>query len=186
MADAPGGGEGDDLKSLAMRKVGPLPLIAWAAIFIGVWYYIERKNSASSSSSTTAGSSAATAGSAAAQTDPLTGYPYGSSEDLAALAAQQEANASSGSSDSSGTTTSQTYTTNAAWGEAAINYLVGLGIDPTEANAAIEAYLNSQSLSTSQQADVNEAIQALGAPPQPPSPTTTGGGGIVNPPGSTV
>jgi hypothetical protein len=58
---------------------------------------------------------------------------------------------------------------------------VGLGVDPVAANSAIEQFLASQALTTQQQADVNQAIQRLGAPPNPPQPGTSPTP-IVNPP----
>lgn len=173
------GPEPEGLKDFATRKVGPFPVWLYAVLFVGAWYYLERRKSASSSAaaaSTTTGSSTTSsnygtdpAGNTG-EINPETGYVYGSAEDTAAL--QQQ---------SSSTSTTTTYADNNAWGQAAINYLVGLGDDATVANAAIEAYLGSQQLTTSQQAMVNSAIQRLGAPPQPPTPTTTTP--VVAPPG---
>jgi uncharacterized membrane protein YgcG len=64
---------------------------------------------------------------------------------------------------------------------------VSIGVDPTTANQAIENFLASQTLTSEQQADVNLAIQRLGAPPTPPQPggsstpiVTPPSGGSVN------
>jgi hypothetical protein len=180
--------EAGELKQLATRKVGPLPVIAWGGIAVVAWYVVsKRKTSAAQGATTTSatGSEPGTEGTDPAGNtgliDPATGYVYGTPEDLAALDQQNQSSGGS-SGGSGGTSTAQTYTTNSAWEVAAINYLVGLGVDPTEANSAIAAYLGSQTLSTTQQAEVNDAITALGAPPQPPSPATTTP--VVNPPGS--
>jgi hypothetical protein len=180
--------ESAEVGNVLTRKVGPLPVAAWAGIAIVVWYIVRKKTSSASTSSTTvatgtpAGTEPGTEGTDPAGNtgliDPATGYVYGTPEDLAALGQGNQSDTGS----SGGSSSTQTYTTNAAWEDAAINYLVGLGTDPTEANGAIAAYLASQTLSTTQQAEVNEAIQALGAPPQPPAPTTSTP--VVNPPGT--
>lgn len=99
---------------------------------------------------------------------------YGTPEDLASLAADNAGTSSTGTSAGTNATTgAQTYADNNSWGIAAVNLLVGLNIDATTANAAISNYLASQPLTTAQQADVNLAIQKLGAPPSLPSPATS-------------
>lgn len=159
------------------RKLGPLPAWMYLVLAAGAWYYLQRRKTAASTAAAAATGTAAAGGTVGTdpagntgQIDPQTGYVYGTPEDTAAL--QQQ----SGSASSSGK-----YSDNNAWGQAAINYLVGLGEDATAANSAISAYLGSQTLTTAQQAMVNSAIQALGAPPQPPAPTSTTP--VVAPPG---
>jgi len=168
------------------QKVGPLPIGVWLAAGVGIWWYLQRRQSASS------------AGAANQQTDPAgnvgtidpaTGYVYGSPEDVAALAANNAGTTGGGSSGQGSTSGGQTYADNNAWGTAAVNYLVGLGIDAATANQAVELYLNSQPLTTAQQGDVNLAIAALGPPPSLPGPVsvnpapvkTPGGGGGTGP-----
>jgi LysM repeat protein len=166
------------------QKVGPLPLYVWMVAGIAIWWYFSRKNAASG-----------TGGAPNQQTDPAgnigaidpaTGYVFGTPEDLAALAANN-AGAGGGSGTASGSgggsTVGGQYPDDASWGRAAINYLVGLGIDPATANEAIQQFLSGQTLTTQQQADVNEAIQALGSPPEPPGPTGTAPPPVVTPPG---
>jgi LysM repeat protein len=179
--------ESAEVGSVFMKKIGPLPVIAWAGI-AGVVYYVVKKRAGSSAKTTTAtaannsGEPGTMGTDPAGNTgliDPSTGYVYGTPSDQAALGGS----GNSGSSGSgSGSSTTATYTTNTAWEDAAINYLVGLGVDPVSANSAIAAYLGSQSLSVTQQAEVNEAIQSLGAPPQPPSPAPSTP--VVSPPGT--
>lgn len=148
------------------RKLGPLPVWVWgvgiAAVYVLV---IKRKGGASS----TAGSATDPAGNTGA-IDPATGYVYGTSQDTSALGAQSSTGSSGSVSGSGGSTIAGQYASNDAWGRAAINFLVGLGIDPTEANSAIGNFLASQTLTTQQQADVNLAIQSMGAPPTSPQP----------------
>lgn len=173
---------GDSPAELLTRKVGPLPLWAWAGAAVVIWYVIKKRSA--SSSSTTASSTGGTYGTDPAGNtgtlDPSTGYVQGSAEDIAALQ-QQNAALNGTSSTSSSSSSTSSYGSNQEWESAAINYLVGLGDDATAANGAISAYLNSQTLTTSQQGMVNSAIQALGAPPDPPAPSTTTT--IVSPPG---
>lgn len=174
-----GGDAGAGLGGFLTQKVGPLQLWVYALAFVVVWYVLEKRNSASAASSTSSTAGAAAGSGSSYGTDPAgntgvidpsTGYVAGSPEDQAALSQQTSATGSSG-----------TYSTNQAWETAAINYLVSLGEDPTVANSAVAAYLGSQPLTTAQQAMVNQAVQALGAPPQPPSPTTSTP--VVSPPG---
>lgn len=157
------------------QKVGPLPLGIWLIAGIVIVLYIREKQGGGSLASLFGGGTSA----ADQSIDPATGFPSGSAEDQAALAAQS---GGGGSDDSGANPTSpgaSAFADNNAWARAAINYLVGLGIDPTQANEAIQQYLASQTLSTEQQADVNEAIQALGPPPDLPSATGTPPGTIV-------
>lgn len=177
------GGKGLDFLK---QKVGPLPLGVWLIAGIAIVLYIREKQSGGGLSSLFGGSNASAVPNQQTDPagnigtiDPATGYVYGTPEDLAALAANN--------ADTTNPTApaSATYADNAAWSEAAVNYLVGLGISPTEATNAIQLYLNGQTLTTQQQADVNEAIQALGAPPTLPdaAPTSpTGGTSATNPP----
>lgn len=189
MADAPApSSKGFDLA----QKVGPLPLWAWLGAGIAIWWYLQRKQTAASSASAPN-----------QQTDPAgnvgtidlsTGYVSGSPEDLAALAANNAGTSSSGTSAGTNSTTGgQKYADNNTWGIAAVNYLVGLGIDAVTANQAVQNYLSSQPLTTAEQGDINLAITALGAPPSlpgpvstSPPPVTTPGGGSGSGSGSAV
>lgn len=175
--------QADSVKSFmefAKKKVGPLPAGVWLVLLAGLVWYYQRQRAGTSAATSTPGANQQTdpAGNVGS-IDPATGYVYGTPEDKAALAAN---NADTGSTDGSGSSTvAGTYADNQAWASAAINYLVGIGIDPTAANSAIEQFLASQPLTTQQQADVNSAIQRLGAPPSPPQPGTAPSP-IVTPP----
>lgn len=160
------------------QKVGPLPLGVWLVIAVGIWYYMQRKQAASTG--TGANQQTDPAGNVGS-IDPSTGYVYGTPEDQAALASQNST--SSGSSGAAPTGPTGGYADNNAWGSAAINYLVGIGIDPTTANQAVQQYLSSQNLTPSQQGDVNLAIQALGPPPSLPGPTSTNPPPVTTPGG---
>lgn len=162
------------------QKVGPLPLWVWLGAGVGIWYYFQRQQSASSSASQAANEQTDPAGNIGT-IDPATGYVYGTPEDLAALAANNAGTTGTGSAGSSGTSGAQTYADNNAWGIAAVNYLVGLGIDAATANQAVQQYLSSQPLTTAQQGDVNLAIQALGPPPSLPGPTSTNPNPVTTP-----
>jgi fibronectin type III domain protein len=164
-------------KNFLMHKIGPLPIIVWA-VAIGVIYYVVVKKK------TPGGSTAA------GQTDPAgnvgsinpaTGYVYGSPQDTSALGEQSSTGDSGSTSGSGGSTVAGQYSDNNSWARAAINLLVGMGVDPTEANSAIEQYIGGQPLTTAQQGEVNLAIQSIGAPPQPPAPGTSPSP-IVTPP----
>lgn len=149
------------------HKLGPLPVGVWMAAALGIYLYLKHKNAAA------AGAGGPTALTPSG-TVPTTGG-IGSSD--------QAGGGSGGDTGTSGSTTAGQYATNDAWGRAAINYLVGIGVDPTVANSAITQFLASQNLTADQQAQVNLAIQALGAPPSPPTPGTAPPP-VTNPPGT--
>jgi hypothetical protein len=162
--------------SIFTQKAGPLPVWAWGLIALGMWYYFQRK------SSTAAGVNQQTdpAGNVGS-IDPATGYVYGTPEDLAALAS----NNATGTSTSSGSTVAGVYQNNNAWARAALNYLIGVGIDPTQASEAIQQYLTSQVLTSQQQADLNLVLTALGPPPDLPGPIGSPVPPVVTPPVTT-
>jgi LysM repeat protein len=158
------------------HKMGPLPVGVWIVAAAGIYWYLARRNKAGTGSTDPAGN--------VGTIDPATGYVYGSTQDTAALGSSigGSGGGSSSGSDTSGSTIGGSYADNAAWGRAAINYLVARGIDPTEANEAVQAFLQGLPPSSpAAQADVNLAVQALNAPPTPPAAT-----GGTNPPIVTV
>lgn len=170
MADDPVGTAGKSSLGFLTKKVGPLPMWVWLAAAIGLYLYFQHQQAASSSSAAT-NQQTDPAGNVGT-IDPATGYVDGTPEDLASLAADN-GTSGTGTAGQSSTTGGQAYADNNSWGIAAVNYLVGLGIDATTANQAVQLYLSSQSLTTAQQGDVNLAIQALGPPPTLPGPTTS-------------
>lgn len=168
------------------QKIGPLPLYAWVAAFAVIWWYLQKNASTGQ-----AGSQTDPAGNVGT-INPATGYVYGSPSDQAAQSANAPGGSTGSDTSTSGSTIGGQYPDDEAWGRAAINYLVGLGVDPTTANEAIQQWLSSQNLTAAQQADVNLAVQALGAPPSPPQAAGTapvpvvGGGGNPPPPPDTT
>jgi hypothetical protein len=168
--------EGGGIKEALTRKIGPLPAGVWIVIAVAVFYYVSQRNKAGS-----AGGGQTDPAGNVGTIDPKTGYVYGTAEDAAALGSGSSSLGGSSDSGTGGSTVAGQYADNNAWAIAAINYLVSIGVDATEANTAITQFLASQQLTTQQQADVNLVIQRLGAPPSPPEPggNTTP---IVNPP----
>ncbi len=154
------------------HKVGPLPVGVWGVFGLIVFLIVQRQQKKTSGGTGTATDAAGNQGAI----DPATGFVYGTPEDLASLHGVI-GGGSGGSTDSGGSGGgsggAKTYATNADWGRAAVNYLVGLGIDPTVATQSVGQYLASQTLDPTQQGNVNLAIQALGPPPQLPPPTQT-------------
>jgi hypothetical protein len=168
MADAPAASK-SPLEFLK-QKVGPLPLGVWLLAGVGIWWYMSQRQASSAAAANQQTDPAGNVGTI----DPATGYVQGSPEDTASLAAQNSGSSSSTTGAGSGATSgAQTYADNNAWGIAAVNYLVGLGIDGVTANQAVGNYLNSQPLTSSEQGDVNLAITALGPPPSLPGPVST-------------
>jgi hypothetical protein len=177
-AKAPEGGKG--LKQILSKKIGPLPAVVWIAAAIVIFYYVSKRQKGASG----AGAETDPAGNIGT-IDPQTGYVYGSTEDKSALASGSGSIGSSADTGTGGSTTAGQYADNNAWAVAAINYLVSIGVDATSANAAVTQFLSSQTLTTTQQGEINLAIQRLGAPPDPPAP----GGSpppVVTPPSSST
>jgi hypothetical protein len=174
---------------LLKQKVGPLPLGVWLIAAGGIWWYLQRRQSASASASAVPNQQTDPAGNIGS-IDPATGYVYGTPEDTAALAANNAGTSSPTTGAASGATSgAQTYADNNTWGIAAEDYLVGLGMPGTDANNAIQNYLTSQPLTSTQQGMVNLAIQAIGPPPSLPGPvqsTTTTGTGDTSGTGTTT
>lgn len=150
------------------HKVGPLPVGIWMLAAAGIYWYLKKKNAAAASTGPTAVTPAGTVG---------TTGGIGSSD------SSGTGGGSGGDTGSSGSTTVGQYQTNDAWGRAAVNYLVSIGEDPTVANSAVTQFLASQNLTADQQAMINLAVQALGAPPNLPQPGTAPPP-VNNPPGT--
>jgi hypothetical protein len=171
MAETEAAAEGG--KNFLMQKVGPLPMFVWLGFGLVVWYYIQNKNKASSTATTTSA------------IDPSTGVPY--SQEIGAYGQQvSDLQSQVDGTPGSQSTTAGQYQDNSSWSVAAINYLVAQGVDPTQANQAVEQFLSGQTLTTQQQADVNLAIQGIGAPPSPPGPSSTNPGQVITPPSTTT
>jgi len=173
----------DKAGNFLTHKLGPLPVGVWLVAAIGIFLLVSKR--------------AGKSGTPGAQTDPAgnvgtinpkTGYVYGSSQDTSAMGAASGSGGggSSGTPSESGSTVAGQYPDNNAWSRAAINFLVGVGVDPTSANSAIEQYITSQTLTTDQQGQVNLAIQSIGAPPVPPTPGTSPPPVVTPPGGGTV
>lgn len=165
MADAPAVSSGQF--GFLTKKLGPFPVVVWALLLAGVYLAYQHLHGSSSSTGTNASATAI---------DPSTGQPYAS--ELAAQGQQIADLQQQGQQSPTGG-----FTDNATWGVAAVNFLVGVGIDPTVANQAIQLYLNGQNLTTAQQADVNLAIEAIGPPPQLPGPSSGNPPPVTNPGG---
>jgi hypothetical protein len=156
------------------QKVGPLPLGVWLVAAVVIWYVVSRKQQG------TAGGQQTDPAGNVGVIDPATGYVYGSAEDRAART--QAMTDTVGGDSSAGGQPAGKYPDNNSWARAAINYLVGLGVDPTQANQAIENYITSQNLTTQQHGIVNLAIQGIGPPPDIPGPSQVDPGQVIPPP----
>lgn len=164
-----GGDVAAEAKSLFSKKLGPLPVAVWVGAALLIYLYMKRRSGTGA-----AGQQTDPAGNVGT-IDPATGYVYGTAGDTSGLAGSSGGSSFGGSSGSSGSgsTVAGQYADNNAWARAAINFLVGVGVDPTAANSAVTQYITSQALTIPQQAEVNLAIQSIGAPPVPPTPGTS-------------
>lgn len=155
------GGKG--IGAILTKKVGPLPVAAWAAVLGVAGYYVYRTRKGSSG-----GTAAAGAGDGTVSATGAGSYsPVGSG---------------SGSDTGSGVTTGgHTFADNQAWSTAAISYLVGLGYEGVMVNQAVQKYLGSLPLTSAQQGMVNLAILKVGAPPELVAPSQEDPGGTTGP-----
>lgn len=124
-----------------------------------------------------AAASADTSTTPAAATDPATGYPTGSPEDIAALQAQAAqstaASAADGTSGGGGgggglsvPPTASGYASNGAWAQAAESYLVSsAGADAQTVAKALGAYIAGSTVTQAQKSVIEQAIAFAGYPP---------------------
>lgn len=150
------------------KKVGPLPVGVWIAVVGGglaLAYFMNRSNGSAPAGSTGTGDF----GSATSGTG--TG---GSS----VWAANQPP----------GSPTTPMISTNVQWAQAAGNYLIASGADPSLVDSAMRKYLFNQPLSQAEQALIGAAIKQFGLPPEPLPPPAgdsappQGGGDNTTPP----
>lgn len=141
-------------------------------IVIGVVYVRSRSTAkASAAAAAAAASSTDSTDTTTTPIDEATGYPQGSAEDLAALAQQQDLEGVDyGTTDDSGSTdvtTGTGYTSNAAWAQAAEEYIVDTtGGVAGDVGNALGKYLTGGSLTSDMVDIVNQAIAFDGPPPQ--------------------
>lgn len=178
---------GGDVK---LPGIGALPrkqvyVALGAAVLIGGVMYYRKRQAASTAASTTATTAA---------TDPQTGYPVGSPEDQAALAALSASAGTGGAyGGGSGTITTPTpvagtgLTTNAQWSQTVIDYFTNtLSQDSAAIAGALGKYLAGQQLTPTEAELIHQAIALEGQAPvaaadgYPPNlrltAATTGGG----------
>jgi hypothetical protein len=155
---------------------------AGAIVIGGVLYY----RSQSQAKAAAAANAAAVNAAGSTSTDPATGYPYGSPEDEAALAAQSQyeltpADASSSVGGDvigydeygnpiyaaqSNLSPTQQFTTNAQWAQYAEQYLVNTeGANAGNVGLALGEYITGTPLTSDMVAIVQSAIAVAGYPP---------------------
>jgi hypothetical protein len=137
-----------------------------ALLGFSVYRYQKQKKAAAVTASVNAAAQSAN--------DPATGYPYGSAEDAAALTAQSNYIAPTGSGGygyGGGNTYPVTqpgqFTSNAAWSQAAELFLVGQGGDANAIGNALGKYITGQPVDSTSQSLINQAIAFEGYPPVP-------------------
>lgn len=130
--------------------------------------------------------------------NPATGYPYGSAEDAAAMAAQGQYQFPSGGGGGGGgggsasNPDNQQFTNNAQWSQYVISYMNDNDIvdDVGPLSAALGKYLSGQPVDATQVSLIEQAIALAGKPPlagssgYPPSINT--GTTVPNPPSTPV
>jgi hypothetical protein len=165
------------VNTVTLPGVGSIPKksmyigVGVVIFIIGIAWYRSKK-----SASTAAAASVAAAGSTT--TDPATGFPYGSPEDAAALAAQAQYQSPGGAGYGYGGNTPGTtnisqgtgFQSNAQWAQAVEDYLVNTAGTGDSAymsvvGNAIGKYLTGQALSPDQVNIVEQGIAFEGSPP---------------------
>jgi hypothetical protein len=150
--------------------------VGGAAVLGIVWYRSKQQASQAATSSTSSTDSS--------NIDPATGYPYGSAEDVAA---EQQLQGQSGAlgplydpqyyggyggggygGGFPGPQGPGTFTSNAAWSQAAEDYLVNtIGESAPDVGNALGKYITAQPVTPDQEAFINQAIAFAGYPPVP-------------------
>jgi hypothetical protein len=165
-------------------------LIVGGVVVLGGFAYYRHKKAATAAAATTG------TGIDNTQVDPATGFPYGSTQDAAALAAEtayQTPNSygygSTGSGSLYGYGTSSQFINNQDWEQAAITFLVNtVGAPSGDVSAALGRYLTGGQASAQDQSYIEQAIAAEGYPPvsgnngYPPSVKTGGTTGTTTTP----
>lgn len=147
-----------------MQKKTAVMVLGGAAVVAGIVWYRQKKLAASAASTTTTNDG---------QIDPATGYPYGSAEDAAALASQDNyisAPATSGGGSSTIPNSNVGYTTNSQWVQAVIETMSNNGTvsDPTALSAALGKYITGAYVSADDSATNSLIQQALAVEGYPP------------------
>lgn len=107
----------------------------------------------------------------ASEINPATGYPYGSPEDAAAMAAQANyitpTTGSAGGGAGGYPLGGIGFVNNAQWVQAVIEYMTTAGLveDPTALSAALGVYITGSPATSTQQSLIEQAIAAQGFPP---------------------
>lgn len=159
------------IKGVFTRKIGPLPAIAWGGILGGVYVLFRYYKNATSPEPVAVNTPLGAVGDIGSADDFSDGYG--------------NATGDFGGSIIPGSTTSTSYQepavqTNQDWGKRAANYLISIGINPLDAQQAINSYLyTSGDLNSTQSAALAQALFHFGTPPEgviaPPAtiPNTT-------------
>lgn len=139
--------------SALSKKVGPLPIGAWIGIIAAgvlIAYVINSRTSSGPAQQTLDVAANGTTGNESGTGDgSVGGWMY--QQATAAVAAK-------------------TYTSNEAWGRAAIQYLIGQGYDAALADVAIRNYLGGKSITAQTRPLITAALAGLGPTPQQMNP----------------
>ena len=145
-------------ENILLRKIGPLPAIAWSGIIAGVYvaYKWATVNRHPTQSSTESASELPSFPGDGTSDDPGYGNAAGSYSGSTATPPYSE----------------PVIADNLTWARRAINWLIAQGIDPGTANTAIYSYINQDgTLNSSQYAAWLMAFTHFGNPPDSTLPT---------------
>lgn len=169
-----------------MQKKTALLAGGGLVVVVGIGYYRSKKAAAANAAATTSSAATTDANSGQSGIDPATGYPYGSAEDAAALAAQQGVSYNPYSPLGGGSTgqypqTGPPFSSNAAWAQFCEQTMGSSGSDAIA--AALGHYLTGSPLQSGEPTIVDQAIAIGGYPPtagpngMPPGLNTNNPGG---------
>lgn len=190
----------DTIKIFGSNVPKPIVIGVGSAIVIGgIFYYRKNKEAAANQSSVDAASSS--------EIDPATGYPYGSAEDAAALASQENYQSPSGYGYTGyaggsgavpfGSGAPGSFTNNAEWAQFVEAYEINnMGADGAAVGNAIGKYISGQPLINDAMVSIVQSAIAIGgyppvsgpnghppgyitAPLPKPTPTATKAGAVT-------
>jgi hypothetical protein len=131
-------------------------------LILGIVWYRSKKASDAAASVAAAGQS---------EINPATGYPYGSAEDAAAMAAQADyisaGGGGVGGSGGGGSAGQPGFTSNGQWAQAAVQYMQAEGLveDPAQLSHALGVYITGKPATELDAGLIAQAIAFQGYPP---------------------
>jgi LysM repeat protein len=153
-----------DIKALMSKKIGGIPYLYIAGLFVVVLMVVAMRMKSTTTSTENTPSTPSDEGESTtdAETEASADYGFAATRGTVTV------------SDQSGVTTTATaLDTNELWLKRAVEWLISSGIGAGEAQSAISKYLDGASLSYAEGQMRDKAVKEFGLPPEPITPGAT-------------